>query len=82
MSLCANVTTVATAANITLEKCKTQCCNGDNCNAKFVPTVATTADSTATGGTVEATTAAAQVFRPELIGMSLIVLMAVFFGLH
>ena len=73
----------ATAANITLEKCKTECCSDDNCNnVEFVSTVATTAASTTTGGTLKATTAAAQVFRPELIGMSLIALLAVFFGLQ
>ena len=72
----------AAAASITIEKCKTQCCSGDNCNAELDPTVATTEASTATGATVEAITAAAQVFRPELIAMSLIALMAVFFGLQ
>ena len=81
-SLCANVTMTATAANLTIEKCDTRCCPDDNCNAEFVPTVATTEASTATGATVEAITAAAQVFRPELIAMSLIALMAVFFGLQ
>ena len=73
----------AKTLNITIEKCETRCCNdGDNCNAELVPTVATTEASTATGATVEATTAAAQVFHPELIAMSLIALMAVFFGLQ
>ena len=72
----------AKTANLTIEMCDTQCCDGDNCNADLVPTVASTETSTATGATVEATTAAAQVFRPELIAMSLIALMAVFFGLQ
>ena len=83
MSLCANVTTAAEAANITIhiEKCNTTCCSEEKCNAGIVPTVPTEA-STAPGDIVKATTAAAQVFRPELIGISLIALMAAFFGLQ
>jgi len=81
--LCNNVTTTASAVNITIKTCHTQCCSTSLCNADFVPTEPPSEPvSTATGTTMEATTATAQVFRPELIAMLLIVFIAVFFGLQ
>jgi len=83
MELCNNVTTTASAANLTVETCNTQCCSTSLCNADFVPTEPPSETvSNATGTTMEATTATAQVFRPELIAMLLIVFIAVFFGLQ
>lgn len=71
--------------NLHLETCKTECCNETRCNsadgADMSPTSASTMESSTGTATVQATTATAQVFRPELIGM-LIVLMAVIFGLQ
>lgn len=75
-SVCTNATTAAMDLGLVLTKCDT------DCNSAAPPTSASTMESsTGTAATVEATTATAQVFRPDLIGM-LIVLMAVIFGLQ
>ena len=86
--LCQNATIAAAAAagNFGIELCNTHCCNSsDFCNAEFLPTQAPATSATASGtGTspTEGSTSAARAFRPELIGMLSIVLMAVFFGLQ
>lgn len=81
-SLCDNATEAAKGVNIYLATCTTECCSEMLCNTAVPPTSPPAeSSSTGTGPTVEATTATAQMFRPELIGM-LIVLMAVFFGLQ
>lgn len=81
-SVCSNATTAAMGLSLGLTKCETDCCSDMLCNSAAPPTSASTMESsTGTAATVEATTATAQVFRPDLIGM-LIVLMAVIFGLQ
>lgn len=76
----------AAVGSLGIELCDTHCCNSsDFCNAEFVPTPMAPETSTSTSGTgttTEGATSAARVFRPELIGMLSIVLMAVIFGLQ
>lgn len=76
----------ASLLNLYLSTCKTECCNTTFCNAGLLPTMPPTESSTATdtgtgtGSTMATTTAAAYMFRPELIGILFTMLAAVYFG--
>ncbi|KAL9955883.1 hypothetical protein ACROYT_G037280 [Oculina patagonica] len=87
-SLCQNVETEAGNKNRTISACMTTCCETDKCNVVPVePTTTMAMSSTtvaATGTTTMAptTTDAADVFRPQLMGLLFIVLSAVYFGVQ